>query len=152
MDTATEPMIKELHRDEMEALLTRNNIGRLAYAFADRVDIEPIHYVYADGWIYARTSPGAKLETIQHNRWVAFEVDEVRGLFDWRSVVVRGCVYFLSADSPLAEQHSFVHGLELLGELVPGTLKGNDPVPFRGVVFRIHLDEITGREAKQKAR
>src|ERR1700680_2898471 len=111
MDTATKPMIKELRRDEMEALLARNNIGRLAYAFADRVDIEPIHYVYADGWIYGRTSRGAKLETIQHNRWVAFEVDEVRGLFDWRSVVVRGCVYFLSADSPLPEQHSFVHGL-----------------------------------------
>src|SRR6478752_7743534 len=50
------------------------------YAFHDRVDIEPINYVYADGWVYCRTSVGVKLDTMERHRWVAFEVDEVRGL------------------------------------------------------------------------
>ena len=40
------PRIRELTRAEIEALLTRNNVGRIAYAFKDRVDIEPINYVY----------------------------------------------------------------------------------------------------------
>ena len=74
------PRIRELARAEMEAILARNNVGRIAYAFQDRVDIEPINYVYANGWVYCRTSHGVKLEMMAHHRWVAFEVDEVRGV------------------------------------------------------------------------
>jgi len=145
------PRIRDLTRDEMEALLARNNVGRIAYAFHDRVDIEPINYVYASGWVYCRTSPGVKLDIMERHRWVAFEVDEVRGLFDWQSVVVRGATYVLKADSPEDERKAFTPGLTLLNQLVPGTLSGNDPVPARYVVFRIHLDEVTGREAKPGA-
>ncbi len=145
------PRIRELGRAEMEAILARNNVGRIAYAFQDRVDIEPINYVYANGWVFCRTSRGAKLDTMAHHRWVAFEVDEVRGIFDWQSVVVRGAIYVLSADSPEDERNAFQPGLALLKQLVPGTLEGDDPVPFRQVVFRIHLDEVTGREARSGA-
>jgi uncharacterized protein len=145
------PRIRELTRGEMEALLARNNVGRIAYAFHDRVDIEPISYVYSNGWVYCRTSHGVKFDTMEHHRWVAFEVDEVTGVFDWQSVVVRGATYVLKPDSPEDERKSFTPGLALLRRLVPGTLEGNDPVPFRYVVFRIHLDEVTGREAKPGA-
>ena len=138
----------QLKRDEIDVLLSRNNIGRIAYGFKDRVDIEPINYAYANSWIYGRTSPGSKLDTIAHHRWVAFEVDESRGVFDWSSVVVRGTMYFLTSESPPADYNTgFAHGIELLDRLVPGTLKASDPVPFRNVVFRIHLDEVTGRQA-----
>jgi hypothetical protein len=139
--------LKLLSRTECEAILARHNVGRIAYARDSRVDIEPINYVYADGWIYCRTSRGVKVVTIEHQHWVAFEVDEVDGLFDWRSVVVRGGVYFLNADSPLADEHSFAHGVELLRNLVPGTVTAHDPVAFRRLVMRIHLDEVTGRAA-----
>lgn len=71
------PTFRPLDRPEMEALLARNHVGRLAFSFHDRVDIEPIHYVYADGVLYARTSPGHKLTTLAHHRWVALEADEV---------------------------------------------------------------------------
>ena len=79
-----------LERDEIDALLARHNVGRIAYTFRDRVDVEPINYVYRDGWIYLRTGPGSKLTTLARHPWVAFEVDEVDGPFDWRSVVGRG--------------------------------------------------------------
>ena len=81
-----QPVFNKLTREEIDALLTRNTVGRIAYAFKDRVDIEPVNYAYADGWIYGRTSPGSKLHTLSHNRWVAFEIDESRGVFDWSSV------------------------------------------------------------------
>lgn len=68
------PRIRELTRGEMEALLARNNVGRIAYASHDRVDIEPINYVYANGWVYCRTSHGVKIDTIEHHRWVTFVV------------------------------------------------------------------------------
>jgi uncharacterized protein len=132
-------------------MLSRHNVGRIAYASGPRVDIEPINYVYVDGWIYCRTSRGTKVAVIQHHQWVAFEVDEVDGLFDWRSVVVHGGAYFLDSDSPAVDHHSFAHGVELLSALVPGTRTGHDPTPFRLLIMRIHLDEVTGRAATPHA-
>ena len=40
--------IRTLSADECHALLASHHIGRLAYAYKQRVDIEPLHYV-ADG-------------------------------------------------------------------------------------------------------
>ena len=104
------PNIIELSGEEITALLARNRVGRIAYALHDRVDIEPLHYVYSDGWIYARTSRGTKLSTIERNKWVAFEVDEVSSLFDWRSVVVHGGVYMLTDDGNPESRELFEQG------------------------------------------
>jgi len=38
--------IRDLERSEIEMIVSRNNVGRLAFTFHDRVDIEPIHYIY----------------------------------------------------------------------------------------------------------
>lgn len=86
------PEFRTLDAVELEALLARNHVGRLAYRLHDEVNIEPSHSVYADGVLYVRTSAGHILALLEHRGWVAFEVDEVQGLFDWRSVVVHGSV------------------------------------------------------------
>lgn len=150
MPTANRTIIRDLKRDECDALLARHNVGRIAYASGARVDIEPINYVYADGWIYCRTSRGTKSAILAHHRWAAFEVDEIDGVFDWRSVVVHGSVYFLDSDSPAVDHHAFAHGVELLRTLVPGTGTADDPAPLRLVVLRLHLDEVTGRAATSR--
>lgn len=141
------PLFRKLARDEIEQVLARNNVGRLAFSLHDRVDIEPINYVFDGGWIYGRTSPGAKLSTIAHHPWVAFEVDEVEGLFNWVSVVVKGAFYLVDPDTAQRQDPAFAHGVDLLRELIPETLTANDPTPFRHSVFRIHLDEVNGRAA-----
>lgn len=141
------PQFESLARDECETVLARNHVGRLAYSFHDQVDIQPIHYVFADGWLYGRTSQGWKLATLRHSQWVAFEVDEIEAVFEWRSVVVRGAFYPLSPDGPMAEATAWEHGIDLLRRLVPETWTSTDPVAFRTTVFRIHVDTITGRSA-----
>jgi nitroimidazol reductase NimA-like FMN-containing flavoprotein (pyridoxamine 5'-phosphate oxidase superfamily) len=143
------PVFRKLDRDEIETILARNNVGRIAFSLHDRVDIEPINYVFDAGWIYGRTSQGAKLSTIAHHRWVAFEVDEVRGIFQWTSVVVKGAFYLIEADTSVRQEPAFNRGVELLRALIPQTLTANDPTPFRNSVFRIHLDEVTGRAANE---
>lgn len=142
------PTFRALDKAESQAVLTRNHVGRIAYSFHDRVDIEPIHYVYDDGWIYGRTSPGTKLATLSHHRWVAFEVDEVDGPLDWRSVVVHGTVYLLASDPSERETET---GLRLLRRFLPDTRTEDDPTPFRTVLFRISASEITGRSASSLA-
>ncbi len=144
------PTFTELSREQSEQILARNHIGRIAYSFHDRIDIEPIHYVYHEGWIYGRTSKGTKLATIAHHRWVAFEVDESTAIFDWESVVVHGALYFVEAHQPNDHNPAFALGVELLTKLIPETFAADDPVPFRTVIFRIHIDEIRGRRASSE--
>lgn len=141
------PSFRVLDAAGCERVLARNHVARLAYAFRDRVDIEPVHYVLDRGVVFGRTAPGSKLATIAHSRWVAVEVDEVEGLFDWRSVVAHGTFLTLDPDVPGAEAREWQRGVALLRELIPETGTPDDPVPFRSVVFSVHLDSMTGREA-----
>ena len=124
--------------------MTRNHVGRIAFSYHDHVDIEPIHYVYADGWIYGRTASGSKLRTLAHNRWLAFETDEVEATFVWRSVVIKGALYLLDATSP---NGGYDMAVAKIRELSPSALTPADPTPARNVVFRIHVDQMTGRMA-----
>jgi nitroimidazol reductase NimA-like FMN-containing flavoprotein (pyridoxamine 5'-phosphate oxidase superfamily) len=144
------PAIRTLRPSACLALLKRHAVGRMAFSFRDRVDITPIHYVFADDWLFARTSDGAKMTTIRHSPWVAFEVDEVGGIFDWRSVVVRGTVYKMEPDAGRAEVALWKRGVAQLRRLIPETATSADPVPFRSVVFGIHIDSMTGRSSSSK--
>ena len=142
------PTFRALSHVECDALLARNHVGRIAFAFRDRIDITPIHYVYEAGWLFGRTSEGAKLATIAHNIWVAFEVDEIRGVFDWASVVVHGTFHRIDLGGSPREQAAGARAIHLLREIVPETFEADDPVEFRTVLFRIAIGEVSGREAR----
>ncbi|HEY9229980.1 MAG TPA: pyridoxamine 5'-phosphate oxidase family protein [Gemmatimonadaceae bacterium] len=137
------PVVSELSPEEANALLARNWIARIAYSWHDRVDVEPIHYVYDEPWIFGRTGVGAKLLALAHNQWCAVEVDEVDDLFDWRSVVVKGP--FMAFNSALGESDKYDQAVAALRRLVPNALRDGDPTPDRSIVFGIHASEIAGR-------
>jgi uncharacterized protein len=145
------PVIEVLDRAGCEAMLARHHVGRLAFSFHDRVDIEPIHYLFEDGWIYGRTSAGSKVATIEHSRWVAFEVDEVRGIFTWKSVVAHGAFYVLAPSGTDVDHRAWTHARAAIRRLLPDAWTPDDPVPFRTVLFRIHIAELTGRVARDRA-
>lgn len=148
--TADGPHFHGLAPAQCEALLRRQRVGRLAYAHLGHVNIVPIHYVYADGWLYGRTGAGAKLLALRHHPWVAFEVDEVDDTFEWRSVVVRGALYLIARDGPAAERARWEHAAALLRAIVPEALTPADPTPERTTLFRIHVGEMTGRMARAR--
>lgn len=141
------PSFRELPREESEAILSRNGVGRVAYADAARVQIEPIGYVYDDGVINCRTSPGRKLEVLAQYPYVSFEVDEVEGPFRWRSVVATGTAYFADPDGSPHEREAHTRAVELFRRRMPEAFTSDDPTPFRNVVLRIHIAHLTGREA-----
>src|ERR1700741_1644194 len=141
-------MFRDLSRDEVEQILARNNVGRLAFSLHDRVDIQPIHYVYERGWLYGRTSEGEKIATLAHNQWVAFEVDEVKGTFDWRSVVIHGSFWILHPRGSTRAEELWGKAAELMSTIVPGALTEHDPVGFRQTLFRVAISDVRGREAE----
>src|SRR5688572_18133529 len=144
MTTQVKPIIRVSRGDEAEALLVRNHVGRIAYSEHDRVDIEPIHYVYEAPWIFGRTSSGAKILTLAYNQWCAFETDEVHDLFDWQSVVVKGP--FSARNSPLASW-DYDLAVAALRRLLPCSRADDHPAPHRDIVFGIHATEISGRSS-----
>jgi nitroimidazol reductase NimA-like FMN-containing flavoprotein (pyridoxamine 5'-phosphate oxidase superfamily) len=145
-----EVVFRELERGEIEKMISRNNVGRIAFTFHDRVDIQPIHYVYERGWLYGRTSEGDKIATLRHNQWVAFEIDEIESTFEWRSVVIHGSFWRIQPlGSPRAEE-VWAKAAELVSKIVPGSLTEQDPVAFRQILFRIAVSDVRGREAQLK--
>lgn len=131
-------------------ILARNHVGRLAFRNAESVDIEPIGYVASGDWVFMRSAHGAKLEAIAHNPFVAFEVDEIDGPFDWRSVVVHGTIYLLPKDGAPIEQRQFERALKALRSAMPGAFTAADPVPERQIVYGLHIDRREGRMATSK--
>ena len=140
--------IVELSREAGLRLLADHHIGRIAFTFRDRVDIEPISYVYADGWIYARTSPGTKLTTVTHHPFVAFEVDDIRSPSDWRSVVVHGTIYFVDPQRGDEGRALYAEAIRHLRSIDAAALGDDDVAPHRQQVFRIYADEVTARSAR----
>lgn len=142
----------EVHFDEMdrsgaESVLARNHVGRLAYCSGTKVGVRPLHYVFRDGWIYGRTTEGEKVDALRNNWWVGFEVDEVEGAFDWRSVIVHGGFYALSRTGAGTERQRYDRAVDTLRSAMPDAFTEADPVPERTLVFGIAVQEISGRMA-----
>jgi uncharacterized protein len=138
--------VQPLTKDAIHALLARNRVGRLAYSRGTVIDLEPVYYVYSEGWIYGRTSPEVRVGTDRESWWpVAFQVDEVDGRCDWRSVVVRGGFYTLSGDASAWERSEYEHAVHLLRgvDTEPGSPRWRREEG--GVVFRIAVQEASGR-------
>jgi len=141
------PHFRELSRAESEEILARNHVGRLAFVHDGQVDIEPIHYVFANGAIHGRTAEGTKLHALAHHPWVALETDEIEGLFHARSVVVRGTVYKLD---PALDEKDYAESVAMIRQLVPDAFAPDDPTPSRDILFRIYVGEISGRAADDR--
>jgi nitroimidazol reductase NimA-like FMN-containing flavoprotein (pyridoxamine 5'-phosphate oxidase superfamily) len=139
------PQIRTLNEQEARTFLGRHHVGRIAFSFHDRVDIEPLHYMFDEDWIFARTSPGSKLATLAHQPWCAFEADEVSGVFDWTSVVARGSVHLLDPEGGSVDTYD--RALAAVRGIVPETFSAADPAPQRTLLLGIFVQEITGRSA-----
>jgi nitroimidazol reductase NimA-like FMN-containing flavoprotein (pyridoxamine 5'-phosphate oxidase superfamily) len=145
------PRIVTLTRRQIVSMLKRHHVGRIAFMKTDRqIELHPVHYVFANGAIYGRTSFGAKYVAWLHRPYVAFEIDEVAGPFDWKSVVVHGTVYVLTDRGAKAERDDFREATAAIRKLLPLAFTARDPTPYRQVIFRIEPHEMTGRTASTR--
>jgi nitroimidazol reductase NimA-like FMN-containing flavoprotein (pyridoxamine 5'-phosphate oxidase superfamily) len=146
MGEAAVPHFRALDRNAIEAVLARNDVGRIAYARGSHIDIEPIHYVFANGWLYGHTAPGRKLEMTGAGWWpVAFEVDEIEDPYRWRSVVVHGGFYSLDPEGSPWEREEAAKAERLLRASRRGSPSTLD-AGSQKLLFRIAVQEVAGRE------
>lgn len=123
-------MTDTLTVEECWRYLSRTDIGRLAVAVEDGIDIYPVNYVVHDQAVFFRSAPGSKLMDVAANPQVAFEVDGTRRGRHW-SVVVRGAARRLDRDDEI----------EASGVLVLRTATPTDKWNY----VRIDPTAVTGR-------
>lgn len=153
MTEPTAPQFRDLTREECESLLARNSVGRVAFVRGNRVDIIPIHFVFATGVVCGRTARGTRLEEASANfndAWpVAFETDEVDELFQWRSVVVHGNLHAATQGDAEWQRNprDWEEAMRSFRTLMPEAFTDRDPTRFRDILIRIDAAEVSGRQA-----
>jgi nitroimidazol reductase NimA-like FMN-containing flavoprotein (pyridoxamine 5'-phosphate oxidase superfamily) len=126
-----------LHPDEIEDVLYRHHIGRLACVAGGRPYVAPITYAYADGTIFGCTAAGRKVDALRADPHACFEVDERWDDLTWRSVVAEGTYEELTDP---AERRTALRRLRgALPDATAATAERD------GIVFRLRLTEKTGR-------
>jgi nitroimidazol reductase NimA-like FMN-containing flavoprotein (pyridoxamine 5'-phosphate oxidase superfamily) len=83
-------MLRELNDYQIEALLKDQLIGRIGCHTADVIYIVPVNYVYDGTNIYCHSAKGMKIDIMRENPSVCFEVDNIKDITNWQSVIVWG--------------------------------------------------------------
>ena len=145
-------MFGKLKPTEIEQVLKAGVIGHLASHADDRTYIVPISYAYDGTYVYGHTHEGLKVNMMRKNPMVCFEVDDTRDMANWKSVIAWGDFEEL----PKGARRKKALRQLLNRQLPPNhseTVELSDEFPFmpedtntiEGVVFRIKLEEKTGR-------
>ena len=83
-------MLRELDNNQIEALLKDQLIGRLGCHSAGITYIVPVNYVYDGTNIYCHSAKGMKIDMMRQNPEICFEVDKIKDMTDWQSVIAWG--------------------------------------------------------------
>jgi nitroimidazol reductase NimA-like FMN-containing flavoprotein (pyridoxamine 5'-phosphate oxidase superfamily) len=144
-------MFGTLKDEQINTLLSQQEVGRIACSDKAFIYVVPISYAYKDGCIYARSFEGMKLEMMRRNPDICFEVDDIRDLANWQSVVAWGTFEELANEERqnglriLSQRplHSGAGIKSALGKTWP--FSNPDIEDITGVVFKITINKKTGR-------
>lgn len=149
--------IRSLSAAECGEVLAANRVGRLACARNGQPYVVPIHFAYADKHLYVFSMLGKKVEWMRANPLVSIVVEEHGVRRDWRSVVVDG--RYDELPDRIGTKREREYAWSLLSQHVnwwePGALKPVKPPLSLAestdhVFFRILVDQLSGREAKEE--
>jgi nitroimidazol reductase NimA-like FMN-containing flavoprotein (pyridoxamine 5'-phosphate oxidase superfamily) len=146
-------MIGTLEDAEVVSLLEQQSVGRLGCTDGENLYVVPISYAYVEGRILGQTSPGRKIEYMRIHPEICLEVDEVKTLTNWRSVILWGEYHELEGIEAAKASGLIIDRLEsALEEDKASSRRGREVTPPRlnhaikpQVVYEILIREKTGR-------
>ena len=144
-------MIGKLNDNQIDHVLSGQVIGRIGCHAEGKTYIVPIAYAFADGYIYAHSREGQKIEMLRKNSAVCFQVDAMENMANWRSVVIHGTYEELTTKKQQLDAYQLLKDrLSIL--TTSEAAKPVDPPPgekkLRPVFFRISIEEKSGRFEK----
>ena len=136
-----------------EALLDRNRVGRIAYTFRGRLEVEPVLYGFAEGTLWLRTAFGQpwapSADGVASGTPVVFEVDEVQEGGGWRCAVARGTLHPVEHPADGGDPAAWMYVVDVIRDVDPAGAA--DMGALRGSLARLAVHEVTGRETLQRA-
>ncbi|MGZ5191641.1 MAG: pyridoxamine 5'-phosphate oxidase family protein [Flavisolibacter sp.] len=145
-------MLGILESSEIEKVLNSQIVGRIG-CHADGITyIVPISYGYDGVYIYGRSLEGMKTSIMRKNPQICFEVDDMKDMANWKSVITWGV--FEELDEVTERDNALKILVNRVLPLVSSEtthLSQHWPFPdqdlnnISGIVFRIRLTEKTGR-------
>jgi nitroimidazol reductase NimA-like FMN-containing flavoprotein (pyridoxamine 5'-phosphate oxidase superfamily) len=144
-------LIHELTPTQCADVLERTNLGRLGCSKDGQPYVIPILFSFdrKRGCVYSFSTVGQKVLWMRENPLVCLEVDDVQDKDHWQTVVVLGR-YEEVQDSPEeAEARERAEALfrQRSEWWLPAAAKVGSRQRHAVVVYRIHIDRITGRRA-----
>ena len=145
-------MLGILDSTEIEELLRSQLIGRIGCHAGGETYVVPISYAYDGNYIYCHTDEGKKASMMRKNPKICFQVDSMKDMANWKSVIIQGLF------EELKEKSDRIHAMQtLLNRYLPiissVTTHLGQHWPFQpddideidGVIFRIAMKEKSGR-------
>ena len=144
-------LIHELTARECASVLARATIGHLGCSRDGQPYVVPISFSFDEehGCVYGFSTVGQKVEWMRENPRVCLEVEDVADKDHWQTVIVFGR-YEEIQDSPEegeARQRADSLFQQRAEWWLPAAAKVGHRERHAVVVYRIHIDRVTGRSA-----
>ena len=147
--------ITDLTSNECFQLLSDNYIGRIAFISKGNPEIIPITYYYDPdrNSIITYSGEGGKIESMRKNGAVSFQVDEIKSLINWKSILLFGEYEELSGIDAKHLLHSFSEGVKkiilkkekaspkFISEFSSKIKSDGTPI-----IYRINISKIQGKQ------
>ena len=148
-------MIRQLSSAEIDEFLSKQFVGRIGCYDENEIYVVPISYAFENNAIYCHSLEGKKMQMMRKNPKVCFQVDELKDMGDWKSVIAWGDFKELSDEQEksralkiLLERHlPFISSITThLGDTWPfSSDTSNELNKIPGIVFRISINKSTGK-------
>jgi len=136
-------MISTLSPEESYTLLRGSRVARLGCCDGSGPYVVPVNYVFDGEAVYVHSLPGRKVAAMREHPRVCLQVDEIRGDFDWRSVIAFGV--YEELNDPAERERGLGLLLSLFPRLTPvESLMADDATPPPLVVFRVRVERVSG--------
>lgn len=154
-------MITKLDAAQIDRVLYSECFGRLGCHSRERTYVVPMTYVYDGTSIISHTGTGLKVSMMRQNPRVCFEVERVNEDGSWQSAIVQGHFEELHGEEARIALEQLLTHLDALeewrGVAVTHGAGRFGPQREEGashpeIVFRIRLDEKTGRSENPPGR
>ncbi|HVT11838.1 MAG TPA: pyridoxamine 5'-phosphate oxidase family protein [Fimbriimonadaceae bacterium] len=148
-------MVATLAKAEMEALIREQIYARLGCHAKGMTYVVPISYACdaEKNRLVGQTTPGQKIDMMRENPEVCVEIDDVKSLTHWRSVILWGRFEELHGAEASKAMGLIIDRYEpLFAEAGEPNRRGREVTPPRlnhepsvEVVYCIHISRMTGR-------
>lgn len=150
-------MIGDLTPAEIEELLHCETLARIGCHADGRTFVVPITYGYDGKALIAHSAEGRKIWMMRANNHVCVEIEQIKSLGIWRSVIAWG-VYEELAGTDAAIALDTLKARFLAAPVSVSALPPHEPSADatagehkKAIVFRIRLTEKTGRFERRSA-